>query len=180
MKRISGIIVSVLIAAVALTGCSEDQKTSQSKGQAQTEQAFEQQSSAVPYPADQLTDSLERRNLSERLLRNNDPDRIGYVYFVQFGKFLGYWTIKGKVSSTQSQMTTGELQVDIPGDGSNAKGAIVTAPSDDGSYGENEKGVFFFTTEGAMVQLPEDAYVYTDQPVNLGSIPELNGDKQVN
>jgi hypothetical protein len=53
--------------------------------------------------------------------------------------------------------------------------AILEAPGDDGSYGANEAGVFFFTTEGALVQLPEDAYVYADQPIAIGDVPELNG-----
>lgn len=179
MKRIAAAFAGIAL-VVSLSACEDNSTSAQSTGQKLTEQAFSQQQAAVPYPADELQDSLERRNLRERLLRQNDPDKIGYVYFVQFGKFLGYWTIKGKVSSTQSQMTTDVLLVDTPDDGSRAKDSMVTAPGDDGSYGENERGVFFFTTEGAMVQLPEDSYFYSDQPVNIGSIPELNGDKTVN
>lgn len=98
----------------------------------------------------------------------------------QFGKFLGYWTIKGKVSSTQSQMTPSDLTSYACDDGLNGcQAQIVSAPGDDGSYGPNESGVFFFTTEGAMVQLPEDAYVYMDQPIAIGDIPELNGEGKV-
>jgi len=178
-NRLSVGIIAVCL-ALFVVGCSDDPKSSAQKtGQKLTEQAFDQQQKAVPYPVDDLKDSQERRNLRERLLRQNDPERIGYVYFVQFGKFLGYWTIKGKVSSTQSQMTTDMLQVDTPDDGSRAKDSIVTAPGDDGSYGPNEPGVFFFTTEGAMIQVPEDAYVYSDQPIAVGSIPELNGEGKV-
>lgn len=171
-KRIIAIIAIIML-ALGLSACSGAAKeTSQSTGQKLTEQAFNQQQKAVPYPANELTDSLERRNLVERLRRQNDPDKVGYVYFISFGKILGYWTIKGKVSSTQSQMTTGDLLIDIPGDHEYTR-YNVTAPGDDGSYGENEKGVFFFTTEGAMVQLPEDGYVYSDQPINIGA-PQFN------
>ena len=175
-KRIASIL-TVLFLALGLVACTDDsgKSSAQETGQKLTEQAFEQQQGAVPYPADQLKDSLERRNLRERLLRQNDPDRIGYVYFFPFGsdKPFGYWTIKGKVSSTQSQMTTDTLLVDVDGDSTRER-IPVTAPGDDGSYGENEKGVFFFTTEGAQVQVCEDCYFYSDQPVPVGSIPELN------
>lgn len=178
MKRIIAIIVAGLL-ALSLTACdwgADNKETSSDKGQKLSEQAFDQQSKAVPYPADQLTDSQERRNLKERLLRQNDPDRIGYVYILSFGKFLGYYTIKGKVSSTQSQMTPSDLSDYACDDGlSGCQVEIKEAPGDDGSYGPNEDGVFFFTTEGALIQLPSDAYVYTDQPIAIGTIPELNG-----
>lgn len=176
MKKTAAAIAALLM-LVALTACTEKTPTSnaQKEGQKQTEQAYKQQSAAVPYPADKLRDSLERRNLRERLLRQNDADKLGYVYILSFGKFIGYYTIKGKVSSTQSQMTTDQLVVKSDfGEGWESQ--VVSAPGDDGSYGPNEPGVFFFTTEGAMVQVSTD-YIYSDQPVAVGGIPELNGAK---
>lgn len=181
IRPLLSILILAICAALFLTGCESDKRqTSSDKGQALTEQAFDQQSKAVPYPVDDLKDSQERRNLRQRLLRQNDPDHIGYVYFLSFGKFLGYWTIKGKVSSTQSQMTPADLTDYACNDGLNGcQAQVLEAPGDDGSYGPNEDGIFFFTTEGAMVQLPEDAYVYADQPIAIGSIPELNGEGEV-
>lgn len=173
------LIIPVMLIATVLFGAEscedeKEQSNSRKEGQKLTQQAYEQQSKAVPYPADKLKDSLERRNLRERLLRQNDPNKIGYVYYVSFGKFLGYWTIKGKVSSTQSMMTpTDEISGDLCGSGC-SEHTVAEAPGDDGSFGENERGVFFFTTEGAMVQIPEDAYVYSDQPIGLNNVPELN------
>ena len=167
--------LTALAALVVLTACEEEPKTdSQKEGQAQTEQAFDQQSKAVPYPVDDLRDSLERRNLRERLLRQNEPDRLGYVYIVSFGKFLGYYTIEGKVSSTQSQMTTESLilKADF---GGRWESQVIPAPGDDGSYGPNEDGVFFFTTEGVMVQTSSE-YIYSDAPLSVANVPELNGE----
>jgi hypothetical protein len=164
-------IISVLTATVlvcSLAAC-EGKSKSQADGQALTEQAFEQQSKAVPYPADQLKDSLERRNIRERLLRTNDPAKIGYVYVLSFSKPLGYYVIKGKVTSTQSQMTTEDLIVK-PCDGCDRY--TVAGPGDDGSYGANEPGIFFFTTEGAMVTTDLD-YIYSDQPIPF-DVPKLN------
>jgi len=172
MKKIVVTTVA-LIAVLGLAACSEKPKSNaQAEGQAQTEQAFEQQSAAVPYPVDKLKDSLERRNLRERLLRQNDPNKVGYVYILSFGRFLGYYTIKGKVSSTQSQMTT-DVLVERHGD-TGGGNFTYTAPGDDGSYGPNEDGVFFFTTGGAMVQVSTE-YIYSDQPLAVDNVPELNG-----
>lgn len=167
-------IIATLTAAVlvgSLAACTPEPKSNaQKQGQAQTEQAFEQQSKAVPYPVDQLKDSLERRNIRERLLRTNDPSKIGYVYLLSFSKPLGYYVIKGKVTSTQSQMTTENLVVDRCS-GSTCP-VVVNGPGDDGSYGANEPGIYFFTTEGAMVTTDLD-YVYSDQPIPF-DVPKLN------
>jgi len=166
-------VVLVLLAAVTVgltttAGACDDQKGAQATGQKQTEQAYAQQAAAVPYPADQLRDSLERRNLRERLLRTNKPDAIGYIYLMSFGRIIGYYTVKGKVSSTQSQMTTDQLELDHGSYGQ----AVVNAPGDDGSYGQNESGIFFFTTEGAMVTTDLN-YVWADQPLPV-DVPQLN------
>ncbi len=104
------IIVGVgvpLAALVALSGAGCAPETAQSQGQEQTEQAFEQQSKAVPYPLDQLKDSTERRNVKERLLRTNKPDIQGYVYPFNAGsnKAIGYYTVKGKVRTSVKRYT---------------------------------------------------------------------------
>lgn len=172
-------IAAACLAVIALTGvaaCENEAKkdSAQSTGQQQTEDAFKQQQAAVPYPADRLKDSLERRNLAERLLRTNQPNKIGYVYLLSLtGTPLGYYVIKGKVSSTDSQMTTSELIVTNCHYGSACNDVTVPAPGDDGSYGTNERGIFFFTAENAMVTTSLD-YLYSDQPLPL-NVPKLNG-----
>lgn len=160
-----------------LSACDWEDTDGQSKSRRETEKQSEkatnQQIQAVPYPGGQLKDSLERRNLKERLIRQSDPKRIGYVYILSFGNFIGYYTIKGKVSSTQSQMNPSD---DVSGDmcGSGCSEHVVTeSAGDDGSYGPDENGIFFFTTEGVMVQVSTD-YIYSDSPIGVGNIPELN------
>lgn len=162
MKKIF-IAISIVLGIVVLSACEEDSGT-QSRAQKLTEQAFEQQEKAVPYPVEQLKDSLERKNLKERLLRTNKANKIGYVYLMSFGKMYGYYVIKGKVSSNQSQMTASELIVDSCG--TSVCTNVVTAPGDDGSYGENENGIFFFTTDGTLV-VTNSEYNYADQPLNV-------------
>lgn len=132
LKRITIITAATLLAA-SLSACEDQKKDSSSdRGQKLTEQAFGQQEKAVPYPVAELKDSLERRNLKERLLRQNDPDRVGYVYILSFGKFIGYYTIKGKVSSTQSQMTTANLTDYACDDGiQGCQAQVLEAPGDE-------------------------------------------------
>jgi hypothetical protein len=161
-KVIAGIAALGLV--LGLSACSEQKSNAQSEGQALTEQAFSQQSKAVPYPASELRSSLERANLKERLLRTNKPTSQGFIYLMSFGKIIGYYTVKGKVSSTQSQMTTDQLIINNRTDGQSP--VVVNAPGDDGSYGANEPGIFFFTTEGQMVTTNLD-YIWSDNPIAI-------------
>jgi hypothetical protein len=143
----------------------------QTTGQALTESTFKQQQAAVPYPAAQLRTSLERQNLKERLLRLNSPSKIGYVYLMNFGKIVGYYVIKGKVSNTDSQMTTSTTVMRDAGSNSGGNLAF-PAPGDDGSYGVNESGNFFFTAEGVLVET-DLTYLYSDAPLPVDA-PKLN------
>lgn len=115
--------------------------------------------------------SLERRNLAERLKRTDNPSAIGYVYLLSFGKPIGYYVIKGKVSNPDSQLTTTDLVQDCSGWSTPCR-VTVPAPGDDGSYGPNEGGIFFFTTEGVMVTTSLD-YIWSDNPLPV-DVPRLN------
>jgi hypothetical protein len=167
------IVTIVAASSLTLLGCSRQANTggAQEQGQKQTETAFKQQSTAVPYPVRELTDSLERRNVRERLLRTNKPNAISYVYLLSMtGQYVGYYVIKGKVSSTQSQMTTSQLITwACPNNIASCawdrmQSNVINAPGDDGSYGDNESGVFFFTSDGTMVTTSME-YVQSDQPL---------------
>lgn len=166
LKKI-GIVAAALVVLVATTAgaCDDGGSNAQQSGQAQTEQAFKQQSAAVPYPADALKDSLERRNLREKLLRYNNPSKISYLYLLsQTGGIYAYFTIKGKVSSNSSQMTTDQLELNHGSYGQ----AVVNAPGDDGSYGPNEAGQFAFTTDGVMITW-DGPYILTDAPLKINA-----------
>lgn len=173
-RRVKLPIITIAVASslAVLAGCKHETNAgAQQSGQRQTETAFKQQSTAVPYPVRELTDSLERRNLRERLLRTNKPNAISYIYLMSMtGQYTGYYVIKGKVSSTQSQMTTSQLIVwSCPNNASSCEDSykqsnVLVAPGDDGSYDANEEGIFFFTTDGTMVTT-NLKYVQSDQPL---------------
>ena len=170
-KMICTIALSV-VTLMTVTSCSEEPSkgSAQQSGQALTETTFKQQQTAVPYPAAQLRSSLERSNLAARLITLNKPSKIGYVYLINFGKIIGYYSIKGKVSNTDSQLTTSttiEKHSDVGGGN-----LSYPAPGDDGTYGPNESGNFFFTTEGVLVE-SDLQYLYADAPLPI-DVPRLN------
>lgn len=171
-RKRSLMVLVAMFMAVSLTAGSCDNEPSKQRQeiQKQSSDTFDKQRAAVPFPGAELVESLERRNLAERLKRFNQPNKIGYVYYVPFGNVLGYWTIEGKVSSTQSQMNPADELTDDLSDCSGCfESQVLESAGDDGSFGPNEAGVFFFTTNGTMVQVPEDDYFYSDQPITLGS-----------
>lgn len=175
-KRKLGIVGAALVVLLSLTagacddtsGTNTASKDAQKNGQQQTVNAFNQQQAAQPYPSGQLTNSLERANLREKLLRYNSPSKISYIYLLSAtGGIYAYFTIKGKVSSNSSQMTTAQFLIyDQGGDGGGNQ--VVEAPGDDGSYGPDEPGIFFFTTDNVMVTW-DGPYLLTDAPMKVNA-----------
>jgi hypothetical protein len=172
MKKVAlvlAVVVALVFVGYAIAGKPKWQKNDEIT----SDRIATQLIGAVPYPTSQMRDSLERRNLRERLLRFNKPNKIGYLYVMSFGKFVGYYVVKGKVSSVQSQMTTTKQTWDC----GNADGACsVDSIGDDGSFGPNEggdAGIFFFTATGVMVETTLD-WVYSDAPLKI-DVPNLLG-----
>lgn len=156
MKKIISVATLAAIAVFGLTACSEDPAVKERNDKA-----------ARIVKCGAANDSLECKNLKERERRNSQPSAIGYVYLYNFdGSVKGYFTIKGKVSSTQSQM--GPMDDLVNGCGSSACYEVMEAAGDDGSYGPNEAGIFFFTTEGVMVTYSGE-YVLSDGPLKLST-----------
>ena len=178
-KRITKPFIALLLAIAlvfSLSSCMDGEVDPQRQAiQEKSGKALEKQIAAVDYPADELSDSLERRNIRKRLLLTNNPKAIGYVYYTPFGKILGYWTMQGKVSSVKSQMNPTD---DLSGDLSDCSGCsehlVTESAGDDGAFGENQDAIFFFTTEDVMIEIPEDDYFYSSQPITIGNIAELN------
>ena len=137
---------------------------------------------AVPVP--QLQTSQERLNIKRRAELFDNENKVSYIYLVNYGKVMAFYSVKGKVSSLRSYMTPQEQIVNNDGvsckdaryatntPSCSGNGNLVQAPDVDGSYGENVDGIFFFTTEGAYVEWKGD-YMMSDQPLKLSTQPEL-------
>lgn len=153
-KSILALFAILALVFTSATSCDSDEY-------AQREQAQAEKS-------DPNRKTLEKANLAERIKRQEQATKIGYVYLLSFGKPFGYYVIKGKVSSSGSQLTP---ENDIVYVCSGCDRAVVDGPQDDGTYGQGDPGNFMFTTEGTMVEFTID-YIYTDQPMDI-DVPKL-------
>lgn len=124
----------------------------------------------------------EAINDGTRDLTLDNPNRIGYFYlFSENGALIGSWTVKGKVSSTSSQLTESQDVVDDNQCASYQNATcsdIVSSIGDDMTYGGEEfgdTGVFFYTPSGALIELNTtgDIPIYSDAPQALTSKPAL-------
>lgn len=140
-----------------------------------------------PTPTD-IDYSLERYNLIKRTYwvngmrdkANSYPSPItdiplGYVVlFSESGNVVGQFTVEGKVSSLNSYLTPDSECYEIGGEGTdndiyyNGTHENDWLPDVDGSYGENDTGIFFFTTDGKYVEWT-GTYLYSDIPFSVGS-----------
>ncbi len=159
-KIIGAALAAVLL--VGLAGCYGGGK----EGEAYQER----QALADSYDTD---DSLELKNLKEKRDREDDPNKIRYVYVLSYATIIGYYVAEGKISSSSSQIAP-ESEL-IRGKYPNSEGwsefIPVESAKDDGSYGPGDPGIFFFTTEGAMIETSLD-YIVSDVPLTL-DVPRL-------
>lgn len=169
---LGGVFVAILLMGA---GCDLETTTPEA---ATVQENQEKLVTAVPIP--KLNNSLERTNISKRLSTFDDPNKVSYIYLVDYGRVMAFYTIKGKVTSGSKRLTRQTVTVD--GNGSvadvgrnvyDSSGAYaVEQPELDGTYGSSASYIFFWTTEGAYVQWSGD-YMLVDQPLKLSSQPEL-------
>lgn len=149
--------LGVIAMLLGLTGCP---------GDSQVEKREQAQAAAGAQPG---ATTQEIKNLKEKKRREEDPNAVRYLYLLSFGKPIGYYVTKGKISSNGSQAGPED---DIVKPCSGCDRVVVDSAQDDGSYGDGDPGIFFFTAEGVMVVTSLD-YIQSDQPLAL-NVPKLN------
>ena len=162
MKKL--LTTALFATALLNTGCISTDSTSD-KEQAKTEE--NQLRLLTTQPPESLDWSLERDQINKRTRLWNDPNKVSYIYLISYGKVMAFYTIKGKVSSVNSQITNPE-QIKY------YRQSLTTLPSpaEDGSYGSNGDGIFFFTTEKTYVEWA-GSYMLCDKPLKLTTQPTL-------
>ena len=130
-----------------------------------------------PTPTD-IDYSLERYNLIKRAYWVNGQREkanalpcqivkpLGYVVlFTESGSVVGSFIVDGKVSSLNSYLTPDSewYEQEYHGDGDSKRGANDWLADVDGSYGENDNGIFFFTPDGKYIEWT-GIYLYSDIP----------------
>lgn len=170
MKKI--IIVTIIAASllVCFVGCSNNMniKADEKRAVATANELQQNQ----PSPTD-IEYSLERYNLIRRAYWVNGMREkaialpcevtkpLGYITLFVGNSTIGTFTVDGKVSSLNSFLTPDYQYY-------TSDGSSLTVPREladiDGSYGENDGGIFFFTTDGKYIEFTGD-YLYSDIPM---------------
>lgn len=160
MKKIISMLLITILAIFVLAGCSENDKTRQMEIAKKLEET-QQTPTDIDY-------SLERYNLIRRAYWVNGQREkalslpcpvekpLGYIILItDNGAILGSFVVDGKVSSLNSFLTP---------DTTSPNGSWLADV--DGSYGENDAGVFFFTPDGKYLEWT-GTYLYSDIPFEV-------------
>ena len=175
-------LVAVLLIAFSATGCEVADATvygTEADVETTIKNADNLQS-AQPTPTD-IDFSLERYNLIRRAYWVNGQREkaaavvcrvekpLGYiVLFTESGSVVGRFVVDGKVSSLNSYLTPDSewYEQKYWSDGGSYDGANDWLADVDGSYGENDAGIFFFTPDGKYVEWT-GTYLYSDIPFEV-------------
>lgn len=170
------IIACALVLAILLTGCGNVEASAAGAytDTVATQQNANRLQANQPTPTD-IEYSLERYNLIRRAYWVNGMREkanalpcpiekpLGYVILLtESGSVVGKFTVDGKVSSLNSFLTPDSEHYELVYGGEWERENNWLADVD-GSYGENDNGIFFFTPDGKYVEW-SGIYLYSDIP----------------
>lgn len=175
MKKIIALLMALIIMGMMLVSCGSTTSGSRQDTLNQQEAANELQNNQ-PTPTD-IDYSLERYNLirrtywvnGQREKANTLPCEIekplGYiVLFTESGAVVGSFIVDGKVSSLNSFLTPDSEYYEEVYSGSGGHYYNEWLADVDGSYGQNDNGIFFFTPDGKYIEWT-GTYLYSDIPM---------------
>lgn len=169
IKKAAGATIAAVLSASMMFGCEATGSEADMYSTMQTVSSLQENQ---PTPSD-LNYSLERYNLIRRAYWVNGQREksnalvceiekpLGYiVLFTEGGGVVGRFVVDGKVSSLNSYLT--------PDSEAYASGSsyIDWIADIDGSYGENDQGIFFFTPDGKYIEWT-GTYLYSDIPFEV-------------
>lgn len=168
MKKFIVCLMVCICMAVSMAGCEGNGSYSDSMN---TRAAASTLQENQPTPTD-IDYSLERYNLIRRAYWVNGQREkaiqlpcqiekpLGYiVLFTEGGGVVGRFIVDGKVSSLNSYLTPDSEKYE--------SGYENDWIADiDGSYGENDNGIFFFTPDGKYIEWT-GIYLYSDIPFEV-------------
>lgn len=174
-KRFYKIIFIITIFMFTLSACDMDSGGAR-EDTANTLMLADKLQQQQPTPTD-IEYSLERYNLIRRLYWvNGERERanmlecpivkpLGYiVLFTEGGSVVGKFVVDGKVSSLNSFLTPDSEYYEFASDSSVYRNHWIADV--DGSYGENDNGIFFFTPDGRYIEWT-GIYLYSDIPFEI-------------
>jgi hypothetical protein len=152
--------------AITLYGCNveiSDAEKARRTASRQSTQAQLSAQSAVDVP--DLSYFQERRTIAKWAKHWDRPSAACYVYLISYGNIIGYYVSDGKPASTGSFLTP-EYREEYVSSGGMRN---VQLPDVDGTYGNNNPGIRFFTASGIAVEWGGNgaAYIYSDVPLKI-------------
>ena len=178
-KKFIMLAILLAMAAVFLTGCSEIKNVPASGTKADTvatKQIADSLSSRQPTPTD-IEYSLERYNLIRRAYWVNGQREkantvvcpvekpLGYIVLFAGNTVVNSFIVDGKVSSLNSYLSPDSEYYEYVY-GGNYREYNRWLADVDGSYGENDNGIFFFTPNGNYIEWTGE-YLYSDIPFEV-------------
>lgn len=180
MKKFSIVTIIIVLAVlcVTLTGCSlgtPEGSVSGTQADTQAQKAVADTLASNQATPTDINYSLERYNLIRRAYWVNGQREkantlvcevekpLGYIVLFTGTTTVGRFVVDGKVSSLNSFLTPSNVD-SVRGGSSAGYTTITTEMADvDGSYGENDSGIFFFTPDGRYIEWTGE-YLYSDIP----------------
>ena len=176
--RTISLIVVIVLALLVLTGCSDIPTTKGTKADVQAQITVANMlTDNQPTPTD-INYSLERYNLIRRAYWVNGQREkanalvcavekpLGYIVLFAGNTVVGNFVVDGKVTSLNSFLSPDSEYYEY----SYGKRQTYNKwlADVDGSYGENDDGIFFFTTDGKYIEWTGE-YLYSDIPFIVDS-----------
>lgn len=167
--------VIALILGIITTACGASTSSTANDVKRQKEIADEM-AAKQSTPTD-INFSLERYNLIKRAYWVNGQREkaesvvcevekpLGYIVLFAGNAVVGSFVVDGKVSSLNSYLTPDSEYYELV-TGSGATYLNKWLADVDGTYGENDSGIFFFTPDGKYIEWTGD-YLYSDIPFKV-------------
>lgn len=179
--KLAALIAALVIITLTFAGCDSSTTTTASGTTVDKQKTINTAnilSSNQPTPYD-ISYSLERYNLIRRAYWVNGQREkanalvceiekpLGYIVLFAGNTIVGRFVVDGKVTSLNSYLTPDSEYYELcyGGDYSKANAWLADV---DGSYGENDNGIFFFTPDGKYVEWSGE-YLYSDIPFEISN-----------
>ena len=182
IETVTWIVIALAVIMMACAGCGSESIASggawnAASDIANTKAVADNLVKNQPTPTD-INYSLERYNLTRRAYWVNGQREkanamvcpvekpLGYIVLVtEGGAVLGSYIVDGKVSSLNSYLTPDSEYYELVYGGESSEKNKWIADVD-GSYGENDSGIFFFTPNGNYMEWT-GTYLYSDIPFEV-------------
>ena len=177
--KLAALITALVIITLTVVGCGSSSTTTTSGTTADKQKTINMAnvlSSNQPTPYD-ISYSLERYNLIRRAYWVNGQREkanalvceiekpLGYIVLFAGNTIFGRFVVDGKVTSLNSYLTPDSEYYELVYGGTSSYKNNWLADVD-GSYGENDNGIFFFTPDGKYVEWTGE-YMYSDIPFTV-------------